>query len=576
MKLIDPTQEDNAMVSILVGSPVRQKNNILTEFLKGLEDADTSGLAVSYCFVDDNTDTKSTELLREFACRHNTFLLKGDELVGKDSFGRYSCDDGTHHWDNKSITKVAFFKDTIIDYGLERQYDYLFLVDSDIVIDRRTYQQLLSDNVEIVSNIFWTQWQPNWEMEAQCFWIPSIEERYKKPFSRPIPIEEARQHRRDFFSKLRVPGLYKVEGLGACTMISRKALEKGVRFREIPNLSMLGEDRHFCIRAGVLDIPLYLDTVYPVYHIYREEYLTRVDEFKKNGFNYEMCQTFDKTEQISSSKASNAIRIIKKGLDPIGKKIQSRRYAKLHPRLCYDYRIKKNEKIAMISIVNDDSIDLLPKAIKRVYDIVDGFVILDATSAETISADCEHMLRGKQYSVISRRGTNVIKNEEELRRLLWKEAESFEPGWILSLDADEILQENADHIIPHLIRNKAIDSYRFNCYTMWDENCFVAEGPWHPEKNRRSYLMRFKPGFSYHWSENEMGRIKTPNEEKTIPYANINLIVQDYSLSKEKKRNKCREAFVDCYKGKANSDEIHFIPREEAKTEPFPEELPVL
>ena len=38
------------------------------------------------------------------------------------------------------------------------------------------------------------------------------------------------------------------------------------------NLALLGEDRHFCVRAGALGYTLYFDTVYPVYHIYREEY----------------------------------------------------------------------------------------------------------------------------------------------------------------------------------------------------------------------------------------------------------------------------------------------------------------
>lgn len=39
---------------ILIGSPVRQKHNILEQFLQGLEEADKTGLSISYYFVDDN------------------------------------------------------------------------------------------------------------------------------------------------------------------------------------------------------------------------------------------------------------------------------------------------------------------------------------------------------------------------------------------------------------------------------------------------------------------------------------------------------------------------------------------
>ena len=84
---------------------------------------------------------------------------------------------------------------------------------------------------------------------------------------------------------LKIPGLYEVGGLGACTLISKKALTKDLSFKCIPNISFWGEDRHFCIRAQVYGLKLYVDTVYPAYHIYRESYLSGVNNYLKNGFN---------------------------------------------------------------------------------------------------------------------------------------------------------------------------------------------------------------------------------------------------------------------------------------------------
>ena len=78
------------------------------------------------------------------------------------------------------------------------------------------------------------------------------------------------------------PGTYEVGGLGACTLISNKALKAGVNFSRMHNLTFWGEDRHFCLRAVSLGFPLYADTRYPAYHIYRESALTGVGEFKRN------------------------------------------------------------------------------------------------------------------------------------------------------------------------------------------------------------------------------------------------------------------------------------------------------
>lgn len=52
--------------------------------------------------------------------------------------------------------------------------------------------------------------------------------------------------------------------------IQKIALEKGINFLEIPNLSFWGEDRHLCIRAVDWGFSLYVDTSCLTYHIYRE------------------------------------------------------------------------------------------------------------------------------------------------------------------------------------------------------------------------------------------------------------------------------------------------------------------
>ena len=295
------------MKKILIGSPIRQKIAILRQFLQGLDEADWGDNKISYYFVDDNKEPESSMLLEEFASNHkDTILIKGDSLISDKEDNNYVCDSQSHHWKSENINRITLFKDSMIEYCIENGCDYLFLIDSDIVLDRRAPRSLLSRNVDIVSNVFWTQWSIGSSLVPQCFWMPDPYQQYKA-FNVKLDPTEANQMRDDMFNKLKVPGIYKVDGLGACTLISKKALMAGVRFKEVPNLSIPGEDRHFCIRAGVLGFDLYMDTVYPVYHIFREEYLSRVDEFKRDGFKFDMCCSSAAVEDNAAKSGSASV-----------------------------------------------------------------------------------------------------------------------------------------------------------------------------------------------------------------------------------------------------------------------------
>ena len=143
------------MYKILIGSPVKQKSAILKEFLQGLEAAEKGQHEITYYFVDDNTEAASSELLKQFAEKNEVIIKKGSSLF--DAVADY---DG-HVWHATNLEKVTVYKNKIISHCIENGFDYLFLIDSDIVIDKRSMLQLLSDQVDIVSNVFWTQWRKN-------------------------------------------------------------------------------------------------------------------------------------------------------------------------------------------------------------------------------------------------------------------------------------------------------------------------------------------------------------------------------------------------------------------------------
>ncbi|WP_291649684.1 glycosyltransferase [Clostridium sp.] len=284
------------MIRILIGSPIHQKPIILKEFLMSLKELDSDDLYIEYCFIDDNDIEESSLILNKF----KEYVKKVTILESKESTSSYICDDYTHRWSNDLIRKVSNFKNTIIEKAVKEDYDYLFLVDSDLIMHSKTLKRLVSLNKEIVSNIFWTRWQPN-SYEQPQVWLKDMYTLYNFEHGENLSESEVIKRTSDFINMLRKPGTYKVGGLGACTLISKGALLKGVNFNPVYNISFWGEDRHFCIRAAVLGIQLYVDTYYPAHHIYRDEDLKKVDQYKESN----NIRDF----QIYSAKAYDTLKI---------------------------------------------------------------------------------------------------------------------------------------------------------------------------------------------------------------------------------------------------------------------------
>lgn len=271
-------------VRILVGSPVRQTPVILKEFLSSLERLAQDKYSLDYFFVDDNTNKESSQLLHEFAQKHeNKCLISAPEYTSEkqeEHPQHYCCDDKTHYWDTEITWKVAAFKDQMIHTAFEKGYDYLFLIDSDLLLHPKTIDQLIADNKEIVANIFWTKWFPLDPLMPQV-WVSDVFKRYESGILEELTPEEIVVRQEAFCEYLKLPGLYEVGGVGACTLISKTALAKGVSFKRLRNTTYWGEDIHFCLRAEALGIPRFVDTHYPAFHIYRESDLTGVEKFKK-------------------------------------------------------------------------------------------------------------------------------------------------------------------------------------------------------------------------------------------------------------------------------------------------------
>ncbi|MNB80424.1 hypothetical protein D3C75_271870 [compost metagenome] len=251
---------------LLIASPIRQKPEILSLFLYSLSNLDTAGIDIHYMFFDDNTAPASSRLLQQFVRQSSgaAVILSPPEEEGS----KYSSDDNTHRWPEDAVWRVAAMKDQILQSAAAGEYTHAFLADSDLLFHPQTLKTLLKSGKELVSAVFWTRWQAD-ALEMPQVWLHSEYGQHPLIRREDLSPQETWSQVQRFYARLRQPGLHEVGGLGACTLISRQALLRGVQFAEIPNLGYWGEDRHFCVRAAALGLQMYVETTYPAYHIYR-------------------------------------------------------------------------------------------------------------------------------------------------------------------------------------------------------------------------------------------------------------------------------------------------------------------
>lgn len=524
------------MKKVLIGGPVRQKPNILKCFLDGLRDLDTNEVSVGYYFVDDNTNPDSSKLLEEFKKETNNVLIRKSNEFSVEKDNDYCCDNITHTWKKELIAKITTFKNDIINYAINNSFDYLFFIDSDIVLCKNTLQHLISRDVDIVSNIFWSQWFVGGPLEPQV-WLQDTGSVYINDWDKPITKAEERQKRKNFFAMLKIPGMYEVGGLGACTLIKVEALKKGVNFSLVKNISFWGEDRHFCVRAAARDIKLYVDTVYPVYHIYRESYVDRVEEFKRDGFKFDMCQTyqgipFSQKLKLKNDKLKRGLKKLKNYCKDKIKLSISKRFMSKRKKYIDNY---ENDSIVLSMIVHNEEKRYLQQMLEHAIKYVDKVVIIDDASTDNTVTLCESILKDFPHKIIKNK-KSLFAQEYKLRELQWKETLKENPGWVLSLDSDEIFEDAIIENIKYMIKDDTVDAYRFRLYDMWDSEHYRSDEYWCAHEKYGTFLLRVLPKYKYKFKHTNQHCGRFPKNLRKMPYVESPIRLKHYGWAREEDR----------------------------------------
>lgn len=246
-------------MKVLLFSPVCKPLEIFKLAAESFFKLDRDGFELDYLFLDDNIDVRTSDLLNQLSVTYSNVKFLDFQLNTKTTYKN-------HDWDGKKIDRIIAIKNAALAYSLKNSYDFVFLVDADLVLHPATLQSLLSSQKDFIFTIFWTKFRPDlpytpnaWDYHSWNYYSP------------------------ESYFKLKNPGIYEVGGGGACTLLSQEILQKGLSFDRLQSLNYPGEDRHFCTRAQALGYSVFVDTNFPAYHLFTEDMVEEATSWFNDG-----------------------------------------------------------------------------------------------------------------------------------------------------------------------------------------------------------------------------------------------------------------------------------------------------
>ncbi|NGX34272.1 MAG: hypothetical protein K1060chlam1_00623 [Candidatus Anoxychlamydiales bacterium] len=429
----------NDTLRILVSSIAEQNPAILTEFLQSLKDLKEENLLIDYFFIDDNNIEESSHLLKAFRndIEANCLILSSQNDI------KYLFDnEKTLDKNEKEKDKKSIFKDLMIQKANLENYDFLFLIDSDILLHPQAIHQLLKAKKDIISNVYQIKSSSDSKPHPQ---YENIDKNKKFDQNFNFLNQETIKNNNDFLNIMKKPGVYEVDSLKGNILISKNALKKGVSFQKIKKLTILEEDYHFCLRATVLGLSLFIDSHFPALYIKNEKDLIKVKKLK-NDFNV------------------------------------------------------KTPRITLSMVIHNEANRYLRKVLEKAKEYITDAVIIDDASTDDSAEICLDILKGIPLHLII---NSKIKfsHEVNLRKQQWEETIKTNPDWIINLDADEVFEDNFKDKIHDIINSKDFDAIAFRIYDFWDENHYRDDQYWLGSHYYYIQLIRYIPDIEYYWLE---------------------------------------------------------------------------
>jgi len=208
------------MAKVFIGAPVRNRAWILGRHLPAVMQ---QSVDKQFCYIVNDCEDDTVEVLEKHGIPYVTHNLGGEH---------------SHIRGQYSYSNLALLRNILIHEFLKSDCDYLFSIDTDIIIPQGSLQQLISNNMDICSMLI----QNHPTMKSHNAMIGG---RHIHQFSE---------------------GIEPVDLTGAVYLIKRKVVEAGLRYGN----HLIGEDAPFCEQASRLGFGIYVDTRLRPVHVYEK------------------------------------------------------------------------------------------------------------------------------------------------------------------------------------------------------------------------------------------------------------------------------------------------------------------
>ncbi len=252
--------------TVLIGCSVRKPPVIVKSFLENLHQYRLDTIDIKYVFIDDNIDSQSSELLKNFAQDHgNVEIYKAETSHESLQYTQRVESVFVDKLSYQTVCRVAKNKNKILQKGRDVHADFCFIVDSDILLHPNTLNHLMSQNREVVAPLVWTRLHdgfmiPNtWSIDDGLFFDIGIEN--------VVSYEDAVGYSLDFINDMKNPQLKKVGGVSGAVLLSREILNLSINFDLIKYLRFEGDYSHFCTKVYASNYSVYLDSNYQGIHL---------------------------------------------------------------------------------------------------------------------------------------------------------------------------------------------------------------------------------------------------------------------------------------------------------------------
>lgn len=233
---------------ILIATPVKQNEEIFVEYLNSI-----NRLVVSKDYIVD-------KFFYLYNCPELSKYLEENEYNLL-----YDNDDNNLNNDIKEIYALYQMKTALLKKASQDHYDYLFMVDSNILLHPKTLQLLLNDNKDVVGNIVWTKNQN--KIEINCKKNEELEI-YKN------------------LDQFYIPGIYRIGWISNCILISSKIFNNpNILYYPVPGVGANNDENYgFCLRVtcNFPECGIWIDTRLPARCIYdTKDYIRWIEEKRK-------------------------------------------------------------------------------------------------------------------------------------------------------------------------------------------------------------------------------------------------------------------------------------------------------